>query len=111
MATGSEVSLIVEAGKRLAEQGTAVRLVSFPSWELFAEQDREYRDSVLLPDVKLRLAVEAGITMGWCRWVGDNGRVIGLDHYGASAPGKTVFEQFGFTTANVEKIAKEMLGK
>lgn len=111
MATGSEVSLIVEAGKRLAEQGTAVRLVSFPSWELFAEQDQEYRDSVLLPEVKLRLAVEAGITLGWCRWVGESGRVIGLDHYGASAPGKTVFEQFGFSAANVEKTAKEMLGK
>ena len=73
MASGSEVALIVEAGKHLAEQGIAVRLVSFPSWELFGEQDQAYRDSVLLPDVSRRLAVEAGISQGWHRWVGSTG--------------------------------------
>jgi transketolase len=111
MASGSEVQLIVEAGKRLVESGISVRLVSFPSWELFAEQDQAYRDSVLLPDVQVRLAVEAGITQGWHQWVGCQGQVLGLDHYGASAPGKVIFEQFGFTGANVEKIALEMLRK
>ncbi len=108
MASGSEVALIVEAGNRLAEQGVAVRLVSFPSWELFAEQDAAYRDSVLLPDVTARLAVEAGVTMGWDRWVGTGGRILGIDRYGASAPVKTVFEKLGFSADNVEKLAKEL---
>ena len=110
MASGSEVALIVEAGNRLAEQGVAVRLVSFPSWELFAEQDAAYRDSVLPPDVTSRLAVEAGVTMGWDRWVGTGGRILGIDHYGASAPVKTVFEKLGFSADNVEKLAKELTG-
>ncbi len=108
MASGSEVALIVEAGNRLAEQGVAVRLVSFPSWELFAEQDAAYRDSVLPPDVTARLAVEAGVTMGWDRWVGTGGRILGIDRYGASAPVKTVFEKLGFSADNVEKLAKEL---
>jgi transketolase len=109
MASGSEVSLIVEAGQRLAAQGTAVRLVSFPSWELFVDQDQAYRDSVLLPDVELRLAVEAGISQGWHRWVGSKGRVLGLDHYGASAPAAQVFKNFGFTAENIENIVRDML--
>ena len=109
MASGSEVSLIVEAGQRLAAQGTAVRLVSFPSWELFVDQDQAYRDSVLLPDVELRLAVEAGISQGWHRWVGSKGCVLGLDHYGASAPAAQVFKNFGFTAENIENIVRDML--
>ncbi len=111
MASGSEVSLIVAAGKKLAEEGLALRLVSFPSWELFAEQDQAYRDSVLLPALEQRLAVEAGITMGWQRWVGSKGRILGLDHFGASAPASEIFEHFGFTVENIEKIVHEMLGK
>ena len=110
MASGSEVSLIIEAGKRLAESGVAVRLVSFPSWELFAEQSAEYRDSVLLPEVENRVAVEAGISMGWHRWVGSKGRILGLDRFGASAPGKEAFEKLGFTVQNVENLAREQLG-
>jgi transketolase len=109
MASGSEVGLIVEAGQRLALKGVAVRLVSFPSWELFAEQDAAYQDSVLPPEVTARLAVEAGVTLGWHRWVGSHGRVIGLDRYGASAPAATVFKELGLTADNVEKIATEML--
>ncbi len=109
MASGSEVSLIVEAGKRLAESGLAVRLVSFPSWELFAEQDAAYQAAVLPPDITARLAVEAGITMGWHRWVGPQGQVLGIDHYGASAPANTVFEKFGLTVDNVVKIAAGLL--
>ncbi len=109
MASGSEVSLIVPAGQRLAEQGIAVRLVSFPSWELFAEQDASYQEAVLPSDVTARLAVEAGVTLGWHRWVGSAGRVLGLDRYGASAPAATVFEKLGLTVDNVEKMALELL--
>ncbi len=109
MASGSEVGLIVEAGKKLESQGIAVRLVSFPSWELFMEQDEAYRDSVLLPDVEARLAVEAGVSLGWHRWVGPKGRLQMLDRYGASAPAKQVFENFGFTASHIEELAKEML--
>ena len=110
MASGSEVALIVQAGQRLAEKGTSVRLVSFPSWELFDEQDAAYQDAVLPPEITVRLAVEAGVTMGWHRWVGSQGRVLGLDRYGASAPVNTVFTQLGFTVDHVEAIATRLLG-
>jgi transketolase len=110
VASGSEVSLIVQAGQRLAERGISVRLVSFPSWELFAEQSPAYQDAVLPPDITARLAVEAGVTMGWHRWVGSQGRILGLDRYGASAPVSIVFEQLGFTAENVAQMAKELLG-
>jgi transketolase len=109
MASGSEVGLIVEAGQRLASEGVAVRLVSFPSWELFNDQDQAYRESVLPPEVELRLAVEAGISQGWHRWVGSKGRVLGLDHFGASAPAGLVFKNFGFTVENIESIVQDML--
>jgi transketolase len=111
MATGSEIPMMIEAGQRLAESGTAVRLVSFPSWELFADQDQEYRDSVLLPDVELRIAVEAGISQGWHQWLGTKGRMIGIDRYGASAPEKLIYENFGLTVGHIETAAREMLGK
>jgi transketolase len=110
MASGSEVSLIVDAGYRLAEAGVNVRLVSFPSWELFDEQDDAYRNTVLLPEVPLRLAVEAGIAQGWERWTGCHGRTITMSGYGASAPYKTLFEHYGFTTNNVVEQAKSLLG-
>ncbi len=110
MASGSEVQLIVEAGYKLAEEGVAVRLVSFPSWELFEKQDQAYRDSVLMPDVKNRLAVEAGVMQGWERYVGDHGKLIGMTGFGASAPYKILFEHFGFTTENVITTAKSVLG-
>jgi transketolase len=109
MASGSEVGLIVEAGQRLASKGVAVRLVSFPSWELFAEQDSAYQDAVLPPDITARLAVEAGISMGWHRWVGSKGRVLGIDRYGASAPANTVFEKLGLTADHAVQIAEELL--
>jgi transketolase len=110
MASGSEVSLIVQAGQRLAEKGVSVRMVSFPSWELFAEQDVTYQDAVLPPDVTARLAVEAGVTMGWHRWVGSKGRILGLDRYGASAPVNTVFDKLGMTADHVVQMATELLG-
>ena len=109
MASGSEVSLIVEAGKRLAERGLAVRLVSFPSWELFAEQELAYQEAVLPPDLRRRVAVEAGVTQGWHRWVGLEGRIVGLDRFGASAPAAVVFDQLGFSAAHVEAVALELL--
>ena len=110
MASGSEVSLIVEAGEALAEQGRSVRLVSFPSWELFKLQSSEYRDEVLPPEIKARLSVEAGVAMGWERWVGSEGRSLSVERYGASAPYETIFEHFGLTAENVLKNALELLG-
>jgi transketolase len=111
MASGSEVQLMIESGKILAEEGYNVRLVSFPSWELFAAQDQTYQDSVLLPEVSNRIAIEAGVTLGWERWVGSKGKIIGIDHFGASAPAETIFKNFGFTTENVVNTAEELLSK
>ena len=103
--TGSEVSLVLEAAPALAEAGSAVRVVSMPCWELFELQDEAYRAEVLPPNLGARLAVEAGVTMGWQRWVGDNGDVLGVDRFGASAPGGTVLEKYGFTVDNVVERA------
>jgi transketolase len=109
MASGSEVSLIVGAGESLAAEGVNVRLVSFPCWELFLEQDSQYRDSVLPRALKARLAVEAGVRLGWDRWVGDQGEVISLEHFGASAPANVVFKELGYTVENVISRAKQAL--
>ncbi|BAC90238.1 transketolase [Gloeobacter violaceus] len=108
--TGSEVQLVVEAQKQLAEQGIAARVVSFPSWELFEAQPQEYKDSVLTPGVK-RLAVEAGTSLGWHKYVGLEGAVIGVDRYGASAPIKAVMPEYGFTIDNVVAHALKVLGR
>ncbi|MGF1517148.1 MAG: transketolase [Nodosilinea sp.] len=108
--TGSEVSLCVDAAQELRTAGTKVRVVSMPSWELFDAQDAAYQESVLPKAVTKRLAVEAGITMGWCRYVGAEGDVIGVDRFGASAPGGLVMEKFGFTVENVVSKAKALLG-
>ena len=109
MASGSEVGLIVKAGEALAAEDVNVRLVSFPSWELFRQQDQSYKNSVLSPEVPVRLAVEAGSTFGWKEWVGDQGDTIGLDRFGASAPAKILFEKFGFTVDAVVEKAKALL--
>jgi transketolase len=105
MASGSEVSLILEAAQKLADEGRGVRVVSFPSWELFEKQDEAYRESVLPKNIQKRLAVEAGATLGWERYAAS---VIGIDRYGASAPGKVIFEKLGFTVENVVTKAKEL---
>lgn len=106
IASGSEVHLALEAQKRLiAEKGLRARVVSMPSWEIFAEQPQEYRDAIIPREVKARLAVEAAATMGWCRWVGDSGDVIGIDRFGASAPAAELFNRFGFTVDNVVEHA------
>ena len=106
IASGSEVSLIVEAAEQLAVEGIVARVVSFPSWELFEAQEEDYRASVLPKHIGARLAVEAGATLGWERYAS---AVVGIDHYGASAPFKVIFERFGFTVENVVARAKELL--
>jgi len=111
IATGSEVGLIIEAQRELEKQNIQTRLVSMPSWELFEVQPEEYRRSVFPPSIRARLAVEAGATQGWHRYVGDLGDVIGLDHFGASAPGPVLMREFGFTVENVCKRALALLGK
>jgi transketolase len=107
--TGSEVGLALEAGRKLAADGTAVRVVSMPCWELFEEQPREYREEVLPPEVRARLSIEPGVELGWKRWVGDYGDSISLEHFGASAPGATVLEQFGYNIENVVARASALL--
>ncbi|MDX1548519.1 MAG: transketolase, partial [Rhodothermales bacterium] len=111
MATGSEVQLVVAAAERLADDGVRVRVVSMPSWELFEAQPQTYRDGVLPPSVRRRVAVEAGVTLGWGRYVGPEGRVLGLDRFGTSAPAEVAFERLGFTVDNVVGIAREVLGR
>ena len=109
MASGSEVSLVYTAAGLLAAEGLNVRVVSFPSWELFEEQDQAYREAVLPKRIRARLAVEAGAAQGWERYVGSEGAIISMHRFGASAPGKILFEKFGFTVENVIEKAKELL--
>jgi transketolase len=101
IASGSEVALAVEARKKLLDQKVKARVVSMPSWELFEVQPQGSRETVFPPALKRRLAIEAGIPQGWHRYVGDGGDVMGLDHFGASAPGGVVMREFGFTVENV----------
>jgi transketolase len=107
--TGSEVSLVVGASQKLQERKINARVVSMPSWELFDAQPREYREFVLPPAARLRLAVEAAMPQGWHRYVGDGGDVLGLERFGASAPGNVVLEKFGFTIENVVERALALL--
>jgi transketolase len=109
MASGTEVSLIVEAGEQLASEGIAVRLISFPSWELFGIQPEDYRQQVLPPNVRARVAIEAGSTQGWHKWVGDDGVVIGFDRFGASAPYKEIYDHLGLTVEHVVERTHQML--
>jgi transketolase len=111
MASGSEVSLIVKASERLVAKGINIRLVSFPSWELFEAQDDEYRNSVLPEDIPARLAVEAGVAQGWKSWIGEFGEVLSLEHFGVSAPGTTALEKLGFNVDNVIERAQRLLDK
>ncbi|MFD8674318.1 transketolase [Streptomyces seoulensis] len=109
IATGSEVHVAVEAREQLQAGGVPTRVVSMPSVEWFEEQDQGYRDSVLPPSVKARVAVEAGIGLTWHKYVGDAGRIVSLEHFGASADGKVLFREFGFTPENVADKARESL--
>jgi len=109
LATGSEVALALDAARQLVGEGHAARVVSMPCWELFELQTDEYRESVLAPETGARLAIEAGVPLGWHRWVGDAGAIIGVNRFGESAPGPTVLEKFGFTSENIVTRAKALL--
>ncbi len=108
--TGSEVQFVIGAYEQLIKENTPSRVVSMPSWELFDRQPEEYRDSVISPSVKKRIAVEAGSPMGWHKYIGDAGSVIGISRFGASAPWEVIYREFGFTVENVLKKAREMIG-
>ncbi len=108
MASGSEVHLALEAGEKLAERDIAARVVSMPSWELFEQSSQWYKDGVISPDVPRRLAIEAGSPMGWERYVGEKGQIMGITRFGASAPGAVVMEKFGFNAAEIVKKALDM---
>ncbi|MNE35885.1 Transketolase [compost metagenome] len=109
IASGSEVQLAVKAQAALAEEGIHVRVISLPSWNLFDKQDQAYKNSVILPEVKARVAIEMAHPFGWERYVGENGVVLGIDTFGASAPGDKVIEEYGFTVGNVVKHVKDQL--
>lgn len=109
IATGSEIAPTLDAGRALAEEGTRVRVVAMPCVELFEAQSREHRDAVLPTEVTARLAVEPGATIGWWKWVGQRGDVLGLDRFGASAPGTTVLEKLGFNAEGIAKRARALL--
>lgn len=109
IATGSEVQLILESQKELLEENIDARIVSMPSWEIFRKQPPAYRNSVLPPSCKLRLAVEAGATQGWEEWVGENGEVLGISIFGTSAPAKEIFKHYGFTAENIVRKVTKMV--
>src|ERR1035441_5060836 len=109
--TGSEVALCVKAQEKLKGYGVSARVVSMPSWDLFADQDEAYRDRVLPKAIKRRVTIEAASTFGWHRWAGDEGTMIGIDRFGASAPGQELMKQFGFTAEHVTSAALRLLGR
>ncbi|MHB8578680.1 MAG: transketolase [Ignavibacteriaceae bacterium] len=111
MASGSEVSISLQAAEKLKTEGIKVRVVSFPSWELFEQQSEEYKEDVIPSNVKARVSVEAGIKMGWEKYVGDLGECISVEKFGASAPVSVVMEKYGFTQEHVYEIAKKTLAK
>jgi transketolase len=107
--TGSEVQVCLKARDLLEADGTPTRVVSLPCWEIFERQPKAYRDEVLPPAVKARVAVEAASPFGWERYIGEAGRMVGMTHFGASAPGDVLFKQFGFTAENVASVARDLL--
>ena len=111
MSSGSEVHVAIEAADKLGEKGIGARVVSMPSWELFDKQPEAYRDQVLPPEINTRVAVEAGATQGWHRYLGNKAAVIGIDHFGASAPYKILYEKFGITSDRVIEKALRLLNK
>jgi len=112
VATGSEVSLALQAQEKLlAEKGISVRVVSMPSWELFSEQSEDYRESVFPKSIRARLAVEAGSGLGWEKWLGANCDIISVDRFGSSAPGSLVLKQYGFTVENIVSKIENLLNR
>jgi len=111
LATGSEVGISLTAAEKLESEGTKVRVVSFPSWELFEQQPKEYRDSIIPPSVKARVSVEAGVKHGWDKYIGDYGEAVSVEKFGSSAPVSVVMEKYGFTPENIVDTAKRVLAK
>jgi len=111
LATGSEVELVMQAKIKLADQDIDARVVSLPSWELFRQQDDAYKQQVLPQEVRTRVSIEAGATQGWREWVGEEGTIIGIDHFGASAPYKEIYQKFGLTTDRVVEEVKKLMDK
>jgi transketolase len=109
MGSGSEVELLYKAADILSVQGYTARLVSMPCMELFEKQDEAYKENVLPKSIRKRVSVEAAATVSWQKYVGLDGKSVGLDHFGASAPASRVFEEFGFTAGNVAKVALEVI--
>jgi transketolase len=109
IATGSEVGLAMEAREKLNASGTPTRVVSMPCWEFFDAQPAKYKESVLPANVKARLAIEAGVSLGWAKYVGLEGDTLSVDKFGASAPAADVFRDYGFTVENVIKKAKKLI--
>jgi transketolase len=109
LATGSEVHLALEVHEKLLAEGVKTRVVSMPSWELFEQQPEKYRQEVLPPDVTKRVSIEAGVTLGWHRYVGSEGEIIGIDHFGASAPGNVLLKEFGFTSLDILNRVRAVL--
>jgi transketolase len=104
--TGSEVSLLIKAQDKLKEKSIHARVVSMPSWELFEKQDPAYKESVFPKKIRKRLSVEAGSTFGWLKYVTEDGKSIGINHFGESAPAEDLFKEFGFTVENIVTIAE-----
>jgi transketolase len=111
IASGSEVSIAVEAFNVLQSEGIKLRIVSFPSWELFEAQSEEYKESVLPKSIKARISIEAGVSQGWEKYLGENGEAISIEQFGASAPYEIIFKEYGFTSEAVVKKAKDVIGK
>lgn len=111
LASGSEVAVALEAARQLDADGLSTQVVSMPCWKLFEKQDEKYKNSVIPRDVKVRVGIEAGVEMGWRKWLGEDGVFIGMSTFGASAPGKTCFQEFGITTENVVAAAKDLREK
>jgi transketolase len=109
MGTGSEVHLLLEAQEKLKQESVNARVVSFPSWEIFDKQSNEYKEKVFPKNIRKRLAVEAGSPIGWCKYVTDEGDVLGITKFGESAPGDEVMKEYGFTVENVVAKAKALL--
>ncbi|NIM93968.1 MAG: transketolase [Anaerolineales bacterium] len=109
MASGSEVDLVVQASEKLAAKGLSTRVVSFPSWELYAMQGQDYRDEICPSSIQARVAIEAGVPLGWRQWVGDFGEVIGIERFGASAPYKELYQQYGLTVERIIDASQKTL--
>jgi transketolase len=109
IATGSELQLAMGAADALEADGIPARVVSLPCWEAFDAQDAAYREAVLPAAVRKRVSVEIGVSLGWERWTGDEGAIVALDHFGASAPAATIFEKFGFTVERVTAVGRAVV--